>query len=247
MLYLVNPQRKRTKPKGKRMATKRKAKRSRKQIAAARRNIKKAQAARRKKAGTRKRSTKRRASTARRKTSTRRKPVARKRSTRRKSTRRRRSPAKRRRSKSISFRRIKGSVYKRNPRFSVRNMGKLLRQGVTDAAGVVVGKAATRMVANFIPLDKSNPVMNFAVQAVSAIGVSIVAGNVVSPNMAKMILAGGFAAPVESFLSGIPVIGPALGDVDPFLPYGDVDPFLPYGSYPEWDQMGAYPEEVVVA
>ena len=116
-----------------------------------------------------------------------------------------------------------------------------------DAGGVVVGKAATRMVANFIPLDKSNMIMNFAVQAGSAIVVSMVAKQFVSPNMAKMVLAGGLAAPVESFLKGIPVIGPALGDSDPFLPYGDSDPFLPYGSYPEEMNLGSYPEEIVVS
>jgi hypothetical protein len=73
----------------------------------------------------------------------------------------------------------------------------------------------------------------------------------VSADMARMVVAGGLATPVESFLRGIPVIGPMmgddfleLGDVDPFLPVGDSDPFLPVGDN-DYSGLtpGAFPEE----
>ena len=117
-----------------------------------------------------------------------------------------------------------------------------MQQGAIDAAGVVVGKAATRIVANFVPVPKNTMMMNFVVQAGSAIVVGMAARMVVSRDMARMIIAGGFAAPVESFAKGIPFIGPmlgddylqlgeyAMGDSDPFLPIGDSDPFLPIGE-----------------
>lgn len=115
-------------------------------------------------------------------------------------------------------------------------------QGVVDAAGVIAGKAATRIVANLVPIPKDTMMMNFIVQAGSAIVVGIVARMVVSKDVARMMIAGGFAAPVESFAKGIPFIGPmlgddylqlgeyAMGDADPFLPIGDADPFLPIGD-----------------
>lgn len=84
--------------------------------------------------------------------------------------------------------------------------------------------------------------MNFVVQAGSAIVVGMASRFVVSRDMARMIIAGGFAAPVEGLAKGIPFIGPmlgddylelgeyAMGDSDPFLPIGDSDPFLPIGD-----------------
>lgn len=117
-----------------------------------------------------------------------------------------------------------------------------VQQGVIDAGGVIVGKAATRIVANLVPIPKNTMMMNFVVQAGSAIVVGMVARMVVSKDVARMMIAGGFAAPVESFAKGIPFIGPmlgddylqlgeyAMGDADPFLPIGDSDPFLPIGD-----------------
>lgn len=163
-----------------------------------------------------------------------RRPVRRKRVVRRRSTSRR--------------------VRRNPPRFSARGLMRDAQQGVIDAAGVVVGKAATRIVANFVPLPKQGAIMNFVVQAGSAIAVGLVAKMVVSRDMARMIVAGGFAAPVEGFAKGIPFIGPmlgddylelgeyAMGDADPFLPIGDADPFLPIGEGEdnEYEEMGEY-------
>jgi hypothetical protein len=133
-----------------------------------------------------------------------------------------------------------------------------VQQGAIDAAGVVVGKAATRIVANFVPVPKDTMMMNFVVQAGSAIVVGMAARMVVSRDMARMIIAGGFAAPVESFAKGIPFIGPmlgddylelgeyAMGDADPFLPIGDAEPFLPIGeAYDDpYADVGEYAADV---
>lgn len=175
--------------------------------------------------------------------------MAARRTTRRRTTRKRttrRSPARRR--------------ARRNPprKFTVQAVLKEVQQGVLDAGGVIVGKAATRMIANFIPVPKETMMMNFVVQAGSAIAVGMVARTVFSRDVARMMIAGGFAAPVESFAKGIPFIGPmlgddylelgeyamgeyAMGDADPFLPIGE-DPFLPIGDDGQYGyaEDGAY-------
>lgn len=176
---------------------------------------------------------------------------------RRRTVAKRRSPARRR----TTARRPARRRYRRNipQRFSVRNLGKQLQQGVFDAASVVVGKAATRIVANILPLPKGGMILNFATQAVSALGVGALASMFLSRDTARMLIAGGLAAPVESFAKNIPFIGPmlsdddlTLGDYDPFLPMGeypamgDYDPFLPmgedvYGSDPYGAGIGEYP------
>jgi len=235
------------------MATTRRRKRktTAKQRAAARRNIKKAQAARRRKLNPppkRRRAVSKRRVT--RKRTTRRKAVATKRRTRRRSAgtrvvrRRAASPVRRRRSRK----------YRRNPRFTMRNAGKMLQDGAMGAAWAIAGKVATRTIANFVPIPKTTMIMNFGVQAISAIGAGMLAAQFLPREAAKMILVGGFMAPVESLLKTIPFVGPMLGDdylelgQDPFLPVGDTDPFLPVGddvyvgSYPEESNMGSYPD-----
>ena len=137
---------------------------------------------------------------------------------RKRATARRRSPVRRRR--------------RRNPPrgFTVRGIGRRVQRGAIDAMGVIGGKVATRVLAQLLPIPgKTGPMMNFLVQAGSAIVVGQVASMFVSADMARMVVAGGLATPVESFLRGIPVIGPMMGD--DFLELGDVDPFLPVGEY----------------
>ncbi len=156
---------------------------------------------------------------------------------------RRRSPVRRR---AAARRPVRRRRYRRNQpqRFSVRNLGKQLQQGVFDAAGVVVGKAATRLVANFIPIPGNTAIMAFAKQAISALGVGTIASMFLSRDTARFLIAGGLAAPVESFVQNIPVIGPMLADYDPFLPMGDADPFLPMGEYPAvGDSAPAYGDD----
>lgn len=133
-----------------------------------------------------------------------------------------------------------------NPRFTIRNMGRILQQGAMDAAAVVGGKAVTRMIANFIPLPTEGMFMVFAKQAVSAIGAGMVAQQFLTARTASFVLAGGLAAPVESLLAQVPVIGDFLGD--DFLELGEAAGLpigeaagLPIGEYPEVE-VGEYPE-----
>ncbi len=235
MIFLVNP-----KKKGRRMARKKartpaQRRATAKLVAFNKRRRKKKTARRSVKRRTTKRKPARRWATVRRKPARRKKAVARRRVARRRPVRRKRTVRRR----STSKRRVR-----RNPprRFTARGILKEVQQGAIDAAGVVVGKAATRIVANFVPVAKDTMLMNFVVQAGSAIVVGMASRMIVSRDMARMIIAGGFAAPVESFAKGIPFIGPmlgddylelgeyAMGDTDPFLPVGDTDPFLPVGE-----------------
>lgn len=235
MIFLTNPR----KGRQTRMARKRRTAAQR----AATRKLIAFNKARKRKTTTRKRRRKVAAPARRRK----RRTTARKRITRRNPVaarrRKRRSPVRRR---AAARRPVRRRRYRRNQpqRFTVRNLGKQLQQGVFDAAGVVAGKAATRIVANLIPLGGETAIMVFAKQAISAIGVGTVASMFLSRDVARMLVAGGLAAPVEQFMVNIPFIGPMLADYDPFLPMGDADPFLPMGEYPAvGDSASAYGED----
>lgn len=203
------------------------------------RNIKKAQAARKKKrAPARRKAVKRR----RRRTTARKNPARRKTSTRRKTVARRatrRRPVRRR----ASTRRTVARRRRRNPprRVSVRGVFRDLQQGAFDAGAVVVGKAGTRFLANLIPIPQDTMLMNFAVQGVSAVVVGMVARMALSKRTADFMVAGGLAAPMETILVQLPVVGPLLGQYDPYLPMGEYDPTLPMGEY----AMGEYPQPAV--
>ncbi len=236
MIFLTNPR----KGRKTRMARKRRTAAQR----AATRKLVAFNKARRRKPTTRKRRRKaaapakrrRRRTTARKRITRRNKPVAARR-------RRRRSPVRRR---AAARRPVRRRRYRRNQpqRFTVRNLGKQLQQGVFDAAGVVVGKAATRIISNLIPIPRTGAIMEFAVQAGSAVVVGTAASMFLSRDVARMLVAGGLAAPVESFAKNIPFIGPMLADYDPFLPMGDYDPMLPMGEYPAvGDNASMYGED----
>lgn len=166
---------------------------------------------------------------------------------------RRRKSTRRRKSGVQKYTPVRGRIYRRNQgRFTVRNIMGKFQQGAMDAVAVVAGKAGTRLLANFIPVPaeiKGNMIGNFAIQGLSAVFVGIVAQNVVSAQTARFIVAGGLAAPMETLMKGIPVIGDALGDdylelgsylmgEAPGLPMGEYDmgeaPSLPIGEYVEY-------------
>lgn len=113
----------------------------------------------------------------------------------------------------IRFKRVGGATYRRNPAFSVRGMVSTLQTAVPRAAAVVTGKAATRIVANFLPLPKEG-MMNTVTQIVAALIVGTVAKMAVPARFADDMVVGGIVAPIESLAKALPVIGPALGDDD---------------------------------
>jgi hypothetical protein len=116
-----------------------------------------------------------------------------------------------------------------------------------NAGMVVIGKTGARVVANFLPLPKEG-IMNYVTQIVAAMATGRVAKQFVSAKQAEFIMAGALAAPVETLLKGVPVIGGFLGDDalmmgeylsaggmgEYNLPIGDYE--LPVGEYP----MGEY-------
>lgn len=252
MLYFINP-----KERSRRMA-KRKKRRSPAQKAATRKMIaarKREAAAKRKGRRSVKRKTRRAASKRRKPTGTMKsvrrhgKRVSRaawKRSGYTRNKPRRNTMARRRKRRGTSRKRS----YRRNPAaFSVRGVMKSFQQGVIDAAGVVGGKAATRLLANVLPLPKGGgAIMGFAVQGIAALIVGTAARQFLGKETARMMIAGGFAAPIETIAKGVPVIGPALGDdylLGEYymgeLPMGEYDdPSV--GDLPMGEYVGEYVE-----
>lgn len=160
---------------------------------------------------------------------------------------RKRRTTKRRRRRtggSIRLTPVRGRIYRKNPRFSVRGFTRDLQSGAMNAGAVIVGKAGARVIANFLPLPKDG-IMNYVSQIVAALATGMVAKQFMGAKTAEFVLAGALSAPVETFLKGVPVIGGFLGDdqllmgeilTSGALPIGED---LPIGEYP---MMGEYVE-----
>jgi hypothetical protein len=144
------------------------------------------------------------------------------------------------RRRSNPVRRIKHrrKHYRRNPGGSmVRSVIGIAKQGVKDAAGVVIGKAATRMVSGLIPFGANTGLMGAAKQVLVAVGVGYGAHRVMGKEFARMVVAGGIAAPLETLVKGlnIPLLSPALAAGDgAYAALGAYPRALPAG-------VGAYP------
>ncbi len=162
----------------------------------------------------------------------------------------RRNP-RRRRIKGV--RQVRRKLYTRNPPFTLKNMGKILQQGAIDATGVTVGKVGARFVAGFIPAFGEGVMMNLLKQAVAALGVGFLAGQVVPRDFGRFVMAGALSAPVETGLAMIPVVGDLisgnaeLGEAMGYgLPMGQPSYGLPMGDMGEYVQpepvMGEYVE-----
>lgn len=101
------------------------------------------------------------------------------------------------------------------PRFSIRGVTKQLTDGAMDATLVLAGKAATRTIPLAANLPKGGN-LGLAVQALTAVVVAMVAQRVLSPARARMVLAGGLSAPVETLIVSykVPFLAPALQPVE---------------------------------
>ncbi len=99
--------------------------------------------------------------------------------------------------------------------------------GVVDAAWLLGGEAGTNIVAGFIPLDKTGP-MGMVVKVGAAVLVAWLAKRV-SPNAAKMVLAGGLASVIRGPIkaANIPLVSANLGDL-----YDEGGYAVGAGSYP---------------
>lgn len=102
---------------------------------------------------------------------------------------------------------------RRNPPagLSPRAIGKTLAQGVKDASGVLLGKAAARAVPQYFKLPQSG-IAGLAVQLGVAIATGLAAHRFVNRDYGRFVLAGGISAPLETFIvaKNFPVLGPAL-------------------------------------
>ena len=250
-IYMVNPRKKKT-----RRGSPRKKRRTAAQQAATKKMI---AANKRKRAGKPKRrwakavkrtATKRRRSTVRsnpRRASTmparkrkRAAPKRRRAAPRKRTTKRRRTTAKRAASAGRAL------SYRRNQPRQVQRLLKPLIQGLQDGATVTIGKAASNIIASFIPFGNGGMAMEVAKQAGSALVVSMVANQFMGREFARFATAGALAAPMEAFIkqANIPFVSQALGDGVYALSSG----YGPYavGAYPMAPEVtegvGAYPQ-----
>lgn len=156
------------------------------------------------------------------------------RSHRHRAARHRRYPSSRRRYRRSSARSASraGRVLRyrrRNPPLFGGNLIGRVMDGAVDATEVVLGKAVSRAIPHMVGLPQEGA-MGLAVQVGAALVAGWLARNI-SPNASKMVLAGGLAAPIESFIKSmnIPVISAALGD----------EGYFAVGAYPQ--ALSAYP------
>lgn len=101
------------------------------------------------------------------------------------------------------------------PKMTVKNVTKTLMDGAMDSALVLTGKAATRAIPLMINLPKEGN-LGLAIQGATAVVVSMLAQNFLRPQQARMILAGGLTAPLETLIVSynIPFLAPALQPVE---------------------------------
>lgn len=111
--------------------------------------------------------------------------------------------------------------YRRNPFGG--GVVKLAVQGVKDASAIVVGKAATRVVSNLIPIGTNAGVIGAVKQVAVAVGVGYAASKLVKRgDFARFVTAGGIAGALETIVKGlnIPILSANLGDGGEFTAIG---------------------------
>jgi len=122
------------------------------------------------------------------------------------------NPRKRRRATSSRARtttRRRTYRRRRNPP-KVKILGQLM-DGVKDAGGIIIGKAAARAIPTMTNLPKQGA-LGLAVQAGVALAAGIAAHRFVGRDFGRMVLAGGLTAPLETAIvaNNVPLLGPAL-------------------------------------
>ncbi len=134
--------------------------------------------------------------------------------------------------------------YHRNP---VGSIPARLFNGVIDAGEVLIGKGAARVVPGLIGMDRESTTGLIAQAAVGAI--AGIGAHYVSPNAGKMVLAGGFSAPIESLIKklntddkGAPrstMIASAFGDEDLTMLSAFPAPTVELGAWPGTHEAAA--------
>ena len=120
------------------------------------------------------------------------------------------------RGRAVGFRRRRNPCGTMNPpKMTIKNITRTLMDGAMDSALVLTGKAATRAIPLMVNLPKEGN-LGLAIQGATAVVVSMLAQNFLRPQQARMILAGGLTAPLETLIVSynIPFLSPALQPVE---------------------------------
>lgn len=109
-------------------------------------------------------------------------------------------------------------------------------QGVKDAALILVGKAGTRAVSAMIPFGANVGIVGAVKQVAVALAVGFAAHKALGADAARMVVAGGIVAPLETLVKGlnIPLVSANLGDATGAAGAG-------FAIQDGRDGMGAYP------
>lgn len=109
--------------------------------------------------------------------------------------------------------------YNPNPSFSVRGIIAQVKQASMTAIQIVGGKAATRIIRNYIPGGKpvaGQPLSptQIAIELAAATAVGFAASRFLGRTVGANMMAGGFVGVVESLVKTykVPVVADALGD-----------------------------------
>lgn len=128
------------------------------------------------------------------------------------------------------------------------NIVRTLQRGVQDGVAVVIGKSLVRIIPAQVKLPTTGA-QGLAVQGLTAVGIALLAERFgLGKDFARFAAAGGFAAPIESFIkqANIPVISAGLADYPSLMAYPQPARLMPgVASYPEVEYesgMGAYAE-----
>lgn len=132
------------------------------------------------------------------------------------------------------------------------NVVRRLRDGVTGAAGVLIGKAGARTVPVLAGLPHGGNT-GLLIQAATAVALGLVADRVLGKRMGEFVLAGALTAPLETVVVtyNVPFLAPALSPTAAAAELGAyVQGGAPLGSYvqeqlmppdyPDGGGMGAY-------
>lgn len=128
---------------------------------------------------------------------------------------------------------------------TVQKITRDLGQGAVDATLVLLGKAGARTIPAMLPNLPKEGNMGLAVQALVAVILGLGADMFLPPSQAKMVLAGGLTAPVETLVVSFNVpflanaLAPVTADQQLSAYYGYVQPQIESGEIGAYVQEGA--------
>lgn len=109
--------------------------------------------------------------------------------------------------------------YNRNPSFSVRSLISQVKTAAITAVQIVGGKAATRIIRNYIPGGKPVPgqpltPVQIAMEVAAAAAVGFVGSRFLGAKVGANLMAGGLTGVIESLVKTykVPLVADALGD-----------------------------------